>query len=67
MTRLLLSQREKNARITCSRCFNCNDNGCCRLPILIQYEAGTIRVARLISFSEDGLTCQLFRDKEAKE
>ena len=67
MTRLLLSEREKNARITCSHCFNCNDTGWCRLPILIEYEAGTIRVARLISFSDDGLTCQLFRDKEGKE
>lgn len=67
MTHLLLSEREKNARSTCSRCFNCNDTGWCRYPIIIQFEKGVLRTARLISFSDDGLTCQLFRSKEAKE
>lgn len=70
MTRLLLSERQKNANITCSRCVNCTDTGWCKYPILMEYKEGTVRVARLISFSDDGLTCQLFKEpinKKVKE
>ena len=62
MTRLLLSERERNARITCAHCANQNRRGFCRYPILMEYNHGSVRISRLISFSEDGLTCQLFRE-----
>ena len=62
MTRLLLTQREENARITCSCCVNQREQGFCRYPILMEYNHGSVRISRLISFSEDGLTCQLFRE-----
>ena len=64
MTRLLLSKRLENAKITCSRCSR-NINGWCKYPILMEFNEGTIRVTRLIHLSDDGLTCQLF--KEAME
>ena len=68
MTRLLLSERTENARKTCSRCcHNVNDE--CRYPVLVEciktYSGVSLRTARLINYSDDGLTCQLYR--EAKE
>ena len=71
MVRLLLSQRQENARETCAKCVNCKPSGMCKYPIALEwYGDGSVRIARLISFSEDGLTCQLFREpinKEVKE
>lgn len=69
MVRLLLSQREENARETCARCIN-RRGATCKYPIIMEYcdnavGGMTIRTAKLISFSDDGMTCQLFR--EAKE
>ena len=64
MTRLLLSERQRNANITCSKCSR-NVNGWCNYPILTEFKEGTVRVTKLIYLSDDGLTCQLF--KEAKE
>lgn len=64
--RLLLSERERNARITCSHCANQRERGFCRYPIMMEYSQGTIRISRLISFSEDGLTCQLFRERKTE-
>lgn len=68
--RLLLSEREKNARLTCSHCVNLKENGFCKYPIILEWDAFSVRVAKLISFSEDGLTCQLFKEpinKKVKE
>lgn len=62
MTHMLLSERTKNAAITCSKCAN-DRCGHCRYPILMEFIEGSFRVAKLIHFSEDGLTCQLFREK----
>ena len=62
MTRMLLSERNKNATITCSKCAN-DRAGYCSYPILMDFIEGAFRVTKLIHFSEDGLTCQLFREK----
>ena len=61
MTRLLLSKRLENAKITCSKCSR-NLNGCCKYPILMEFNEGTIRITKLIHLSDDGLTCQLFKE-----
>ena len=69
MTRLLLSKRMENAKITCSKCKN-NVNGWCKYPILMEFKEGTVRATKLIYMSDDGLTCQLFREpinKKVKE
>lgn len=62
MTRMLLSERTKNAAITCSKCANDRCGYCC-YPILMDFIEGAFRLTKLIHFSEDGLTCQLFREK----
>lgn len=64
MTRVRLSERMANAEETCARCEHDVD-GKCELPILtgIHKDRGTISTSKLISFSEDGMTCQLFTAK----
>lgn len=60
MTYILLSERLKNAERTCEKCQNLKDNGSCKYPVLIARYFTT----KLINFSEDGLTCQLFRRRK---
>ena len=64
MTRVRLSERMANAEETCARCEHDVD-GKCELPILtgINRDRGTISTTRLVGFSEDGRTCQLFTAK----
>ena len=64
MTRVRLSERIANAEETCARCENDVD-GKCKLPVLtgIHKDRGTISTSKLISFSEDGRTCQLYTEK----
>lgn len=64
MTRLRLSERIANAEETCARCEHDVD-GRCELPILtdIDRKRGTVSTTRLVGFSEDGRTCQLFTEK----
>ena len=61
MTYLLLSKRLENAKITCSKCSR-NVDGWCKYPILMKFKEGTVRATKLIHLSDDGLTCQLFKE-----
>lgn len=65
MTYILLSERMRRAAKKCAECAN-NDDGKCKYPILLEYNrtTGNYRVTKLINFSKNGTTCQLYEVKE---
>lgn len=65
MTFVPLSQRQENISETCAKCKN-NVDGKCKYPILLDMDkrTGIYHTARLISFSEDGKVCQLYKEEE---
>lgn len=68
MTYTLLSERMSRAVKKCAECANNND-GKCKYPILLEYNktTGNYRVTKLINFSDDGMTCQLYEMKDCRD